>query len=153
MLSQTFRYWNKQQSVDSNIIQFHFILKCTKDQSFHFRDSFLVSKWIFHHHDRGLTKFHAGSEQSLVCVVTINFDYPTVKNNDTAYHAFGKYWMQARGFLNYRLKYCWPKVIYCRLYVYQTNLNGKLRKNLRRRGAKEGAKQKSAGAMTHPGLP
>jgi len=21
--------------------------------------------------------------------------------------------MQARGFLNYRLKYCWPKVIYC----------------------------------------
>jgi len=130
MLSQTFRYWNKQQSVDSNIIQFHFILKCTKDQSSHFRDSFLVSKWIFHHHDRGLTKFHAGSEQSLVCVVTINFDYPTVKNNDTAYHAFGKYWMQARGFLNYRLKYCWPKVIYCRLYVYQTNLNGKLRKKL-----------------------
>jgi len=21
--------------------------------------------------------------------------------------------MQATGFLNYRLKYCWPKVIYC----------------------------------------
>jgi len=21
--------------------------------------------------------------------------------------------MHARGFLNYRLKYCWPKVIYC----------------------------------------
>jgi len=21
--------------------------------------------------------------------------------------------MQARGFLNYRFKYCWPKVIYC----------------------------------------
>jgi len=21
--------------------------------------------------------------------------------------------MQDRGFLNYRLKYCWPKVIYC----------------------------------------
>jgi len=21
--------------------------------------------------------------------------------------------MQARGFLNYRLKYCWPKVIHC----------------------------------------
>jgi len=21
--------------------------------------------------------------------------------------------MQARGFLNYRLKYCWPKVFYC----------------------------------------
>jgi len=25
--------------------------------------------------------------------------------------------MQARGFLNYRLKYCWPKVIYC-IYLY-----------------------------------
>jgi len=36
-----------------------------------------------------------------------------VKNNSTAYHAIGKYCMQARGFLNYRLKYCWPKVIYC----------------------------------------
>jgi len=36
--------------------------------------------------------------------------------------------MQARGLLNYRLKYCWPKVIYSSLYVNQTNLNGKLRK-------------------------
>jgi len=25
--------------------------------------------------------------------------------------------MQARGFLNYRLKYCWPKVIYCILHM------------------------------------
>jgi len=32
--------------------------------------------------------------------------------------------MQVRGFLNYRLKYCWPKVIYCSIYVNQTNLNG-----------------------------
>jgi len=55
--------------------------------------------------------------------------------------------MQARGLLNYRLKYCWPKVIYC-IYINQTNLNGKLRKNW---GAKQGAKQKSVGAMTHPG--
>ena len=100
------------------------------ERSSYFCDSFLVSKWIFHHHDRGLTKFHAGSEQSLVCVITINFVYPTVKNNNKAYHAFGKYWMQARGFLNHHLKYCWPKVICCRLYVYQTNLNGKLRKKL-----------------------
>ena len=46
--------------------------------------------------------------------------------------------MQARGFLNYRSKYWWPKVIYCRLCVNQTNLNGKLRKNWE-------AKQKSGG--------
>jgi len=91
MLSQIFCYWNKQQSADSNIIQFQFILKCTKDQSFHFCDCFLISKLIFQHRDRGLTKFHAGSEQQLVCVVMINFVYLTVKNNNTACHAFGKY--------------------------------------------------------------
>jgi len=38
--------------------------------------------------------------------------------------------MQARGFLNDRLNYCWPKVVYCRLYVYQMNLKGKLTKKL-----------------------
>ena len=46
-------------------------------------------------------------------VVISNSSYPTVKNNNTAYHAFGKYWMLAKRYLNYRLKYCWPKVIYC----------------------------------------
>jgi len=59
-----------------------------------------------------MTKFHAGSEQPLVCVV-MNNTLPNVKSNNTAYHAFGKCWMQAGGFLNYRSKYCWPKVIYC----------------------------------------
>jgi len=34
---------------------------------------------------------------SLVCVVIKNSSYPTVKNNSTAYHAFGKHWIQARG--------------------------------------------------------
>jgi len=33
MLSQTFCYWDKQQSADSNIIQLHLTLKCTKYQS------------------------------------------------------------------------------------------------------------------------
>ena len=113
MLSQTFFYWDKQQSPDSNIIQFHLTLKCTKDQSFLFCDCFLVSKWVFQHHDHCLIKFHAGSAQRLMCVVINNSSYPTFKNNNTAYHAFGKYRMQARGVLNYRLKYCWPKVIYC----------------------------------------
>jgi len=91
MLSQIFCHWNKQQSADSNIIQLNFILKCTKDQSSHFCDCFLVSKLVFQHHDRVLTKFHAGSEQPLVCVVIRNFIYPNVENNNTAYHAFGKY--------------------------------------------------------------
>jgi len=115
MLSQTFCYWDKQQSADSNIIQLHLTLKCTKDQSFHFCDCFLVSKWVFQYHDQVhcLTKFHAGSAQRLMCVVINNSGYPTFKNNNTAYHAFGKYCMQARGFLNYRLKYSWPKVTYC----------------------------------------
>jgi len=72
MLSQTFCYWDKQQSADSNIFQFHLTLKCTKDQSSHFSDCFLVSKWIFQNYDRGLTEFHAGPEQLLVCVVINN---------------------------------------------------------------------------------
>ena len=37
-------YWDKQQSADSYIIQFHLTLKCTKDQSSHFCTCFLVSK-------------------------------------------------------------------------------------------------------------
>ena len=49
----------------------------------------------------------------LVYVVINNSSYPSVKNNSKVYHAFGKYWMQARGLLNYRLKCCWPKVIHC----------------------------------------
>jgi len=93
-------------------------------------DCFLVSKWIFQNHHRSLTKFHTGSQQPVACVIIDNSSYSAVKNNNTAYHAFGKYWMQARVLLNYRLKYCWPKVINCRLYVKQTNLNGKLRKKL-----------------------
>jgi len=74
-LSQTFCYWDKQQSADSNIIQLHLTLKCTKDQSSHFCDCFLVSKWIFQHYDHCLTKFHAGCEQPLVRIV-INSSYP-----------------------------------------------------------------------------
>jgi len=38
-----------------------------------------------------------------VCFVINNSSFPIVKNNNTAYHEFGKYWMQARGLLNYRL--------------------------------------------------
>jgi len=51
-----------------------------------------------------------------MCVVIKISSYPTVKNNE-AYHAFGEYWMQAGRFLNYRLKYCWPKVIYWLLHM------------------------------------
>jgi len=49
--------------------------------------------------------------------------------------------MHARGFLNYRLKYCWPKVIYS---ICQPNeLNGKLRKKTG--GAKEGPSKNLGG--------
>jgi len=51
MLSQIFCYWDKQQSADRNIIQFHLTLKCTKDQSSHFCDCFLVSKGVFQLYD------------------------------------------------------------------------------------------------------
>jgi len=113
MLSQAFCCWDKQQSADFSIFQFHLTMKCTEDQSCHFCDCFLVLKWIFQNHDRGLTKFHAGSEQLLLCVFISNSSYPHVKHNNTAYHAFGKYWRQATGFINYRLKYCWLKAFYC----------------------------------------
>jgi len=57
MLLQAFRNWDKKQSADSNVIQFHLTLKCMKDQSSHFCDCFLISKWILQHHDRVLTNF------------------------------------------------------------------------------------------------
>jgi len=54
-----------------------------EDESSHSCDCFIASNRIFHHHDRGLTKFHAGSEQPLVCVVINNTHYPVVKSNHT----------------------------------------------------------------------
>jgi len=92
MLSQNFWYWDKQQSADSNIIQLHLTLKCTKDQSSRFYDCFLVWKWVFQHYAHCLAKFHAGSEHPLVCVVINNSSYSTVKNTNTAYHTtvYGK---------------------------------------------------------------
>jgi len=59
--------------------------------------------------------------------------------------------MQARGFLNYRLKYCWPKCIYCVCQVVnQTNLNGKLRKSW---GGQALGQAKIWGGMVDPGPP
>jgi len=73
-----------------------------------------------------------------VCVIINNSSFPTVKNNNTAYHAFGIYWMQARGLRNYRLNYCWPKVIYC---TCQPN---ELEREIKKKSGV--AKQKSGGA-------
>jgi len=70
-------------------------------------------KTVVTNHLREMFRSRIGSAQRLMCVVINNSSYPTFKNNTTAYHAFGKYRMQARGVLNYRLKYCWLKVIYC----------------------------------------
>jgi len=54
--------------------------------------------------------------------------------------------MQARG-LNYRLKFCWLKVICCTVYVNQTNLNVKLNTS----GGGNRASQKFGGSMAHLG--
>jgi len=149
MLSQTLCYWDKQQSADSNIFQFHLIHWNARKINLP-SDSFLVSKLIFQHNDRGPTKFYAGPEQLLVCVVINNSRYPAVKNNNTASHAFGKYWTQARGLLNYRLKYCWPKAFYC---ISQQNDFEQEKCEENWGGSNMGAKQKSGGSMTHPGPP
>jgi len=111
--SQTFCYWDKQQSTDNIIIQFYLTLQCMVDQSSHFSHCFLAPNWNFHHHDPGVTKFHAEFQQPMVCVVINNSHYPAVKNNNPTHPAFGKYWMQAWGLLNYRLKFCWLKLICC----------------------------------------
>jgi len=87
-LSQTFCYWDKQQSADSNIIHFHLTMKCTKDQSSQFCDYFLVSKWVFQQDGRGLSKFHAGSEQHLVCVVINN----SLPNRQKLQHSLSCIW-------------------------------------------------------------
>jgi len=60
-------------------------------QSSHFYDRLLTLNSTFHHHDRGLTKFFAGSEQSLLYVVINISHHPAVKTNSPAYHALGKY--------------------------------------------------------------
>jgi len=53
--------------------------------------------------------------------------------------------MQATGSLNYRLKYCWPKVIYC---ICQPN---ELEREITQ---KTGAEQANIwGDMAHPGPP
>ena len=81
-----------------------------------------------------------------MCVVINNSSYPAVKNNNTAYRAFGKYWMQARGFLNYRLKYCWPKVFCCmsRFWMGDYEKTG---------GANRGPSKNLGGGHCHPGPP
>jgi len=85
MLSQISCYWDKQKSADSKVIHFHLTLKFTAHQSYHFCDCFLASNVIFHHHDRGLTKFHAGFEQPLVCVLINDSQHPAVKKNNPRY--------------------------------------------------------------------
>jgi len=65
--------------------------------------------------------------------------------NNTAQNAFGKYCIQARGFLNDRLKYCWPNVFYC---ICQPN---ELEREIMKKtgGTKQGAKKKSGGHSSH----
>jgi len=55
--------------------------------------------------------------------------------------------MQARGFLNYRLEYCWPKVIYC---ICQPNELE--RENVKKTGGPSSEPRKNLGAMANRGL-
>ena len=56
--------------------------------------------------------------------------------------------MQARGLLNYRLKYCWPKIIYC---ICQPNeLEGEITKKL---GGQAGGQAKILGGHGPPRFP
>jgi len=146
MLSQTFCYWDKQQSADSNIIQFYLALKCTIDQSSHLHDRLLALNWTFHHHDRSLTKFYAGSESSLVCVVINIPHHPAVKTNNSSLSCI---WQILNAGKRASIKIL-LEVICCSLYVNQTTLNVKSRTKL---GGQAGGQPKIWGDMAHPGSP
>jgi len=98
----------------------------------------------------GLTKFHAGSEQPLVCVVINNSSYPTVKNNHTAYHAFEKHWIQAKGFLNYRLK-----IFLVESYIYCICQPNDLKREVKKKngGVQRVGQEKIWGAIAHTSPP
>jgi len=58
--------------------------------------------------------------------------------------------MQARGFLNHRLKYCLPTVIYCSLHVCQINctcLPNELKRDIKKKtgGGQAGGQAKIRG--------
>ena len=140
MLSQTFCYWGKQQSADNNIIQLHLTLKCTKDKSYHFCDCFLVSKWIFQHHESGLAKFHAGSEQTLVYVVINNSSYRLLKRTTLFVMHLGNIECRLEGIKIIVQNIAGRKS--STVYVNQMNLNSKLKKSWEDQTE---AKQKSGG--------
>ena len=137
MLSQTFCCWASNNLLtviySSSITHWNArkIIPPNSATVFWFRNEFFnttTAVWL------NFTQDASNYSSLLVCVVINNSSYAAVKNNNTAYHAFRKYWMQTREFLNYRLKYCWPKIIYC---ICQRNeLKRVIKKQL-------GAKQKS----------
>ena len=91
MLSQTFCYWDKQQSADSNIIQFYLTLKCTIDQSFYFYHRLLASNWAFYHHDR-LNFTQDPSNHCYVSSSTSRIIRPS-KSTDVAYMSIKQTWL------------------------------------------------------------
>jgi len=58
------------------------------DQSSHFYSCFLSSNWIVHHHDRGLTKFHARSEQPWYVSSSTTLGLPDAFCKNTGYFDF-----------------------------------------------------------------
>jgi len=111
MVSQTFCYWDKQQSADSNIIQIHLTLKCRKDQSFHFCDCFLVSKWVFQHHDHCLTSgvastniFWGGAKCKILDEWHYFFGKTPLKSQNN--YIFQKFWGSMAPLAPSRLRLC-----------------------------------------------
>jgi len=125
---------------------------------FSFLRLFRASNWIFPHHDRGLTKFHAGSEQPLVCVVINNSHHPAVKNNHPSHHAFGKYWMPVilASKLSFKILLAASYLLYISTDIltsqFYTNLNVKLSTKL---WDQTGGQPKICGGMdmADPGSP
>ena len=95
-----------------------------------------------------MLKFHAGSEQPLMYVVINNSHYLAVTTTNPAYHAFGKYWMEARRLLDYRLKFCWLNVICC---ICQSR---ELEREIKQKtGGTNGGPAKNLGGKAHQGPP
>jgi len=61
--------------------------------------------------------------------------------------------MQARGYLDNRLKYCWPKVIYC-IVFYCICQPVELKREIKKKtGGANGRPSKNLGVMAHLGPP
>jgi len=62
--------------------------------------------------------------------------------------------MQARGYPDHRLKYCWPEVIYCSYLLYCICQRNELKREIKKKtGGQTGDQTKIWGGMAHPSPP